>query len=40
LWDGGQYPALSALGMVMIVILVVISLIARAVGARYSIQQM
>jgi iron(III) transport system permease protein len=40
LWDGGQYPALSALGMVMIIILVVISLIARAVGARYSIQQM
>ena len=40
LWDGGQYPALSALGIVMIVILVAISLIARAVGARYSIQQM
>ena len=40
LWDGGQYPALSALGMVLIVILVAISLIARAVGARYSIQQM
>jgi iron(III) transport system permease protein len=39
LWDGGQYPALSALGMVMVLILVVISLIARAVGARYSIQQ-
>jgi iron(III) transport system permease protein len=39
LWDGGQYPALSALGMVMILILVVISLLARAVGARYSIQQ-
>jgi iron(III) transport system permease protein len=40
LWDGGQYPALSALGMVLIVILVVISLIARAIGGRYSIQQM
>jgi iron(III) transport system permease protein len=39
LWDGGQYPALSALGIVMVLILVVISLIARAVGARYSIQQ-
>lgn len=39
LWDGGQYPALSALGMVLIAILVVISLIARALGARYSIQQ-
>ena len=40
MWDGGQYPALCALGIVMIVILVLISLIARAVGARYSIQQM
>ena len=39
LWDGGQYPQLAALGMVMIAILIVISLIARAVGARYSIQQ-
>jgi len=40
LWDGGQYPQLAALGMVLIAILVTISLIARAVGARYSIQQM
>jgi iron(III) transport system permease protein len=40
LWDGGQYPQLAALGMVLIAILVVISLIARAIGARYSIQQM
>lgn len=40
LWDGGQYPQLAALGMVMIVILIAISLIARAVGARYAIQQM
>ncbi|MGH7825803.1 MAG: ABC transporter permease [Candidatus Binatia bacterium] len=39
LWDGGQYPQLSALGMVLITILVVISLIARAIGGRYSIQQ-
>jgi iron(III) transport system permease protein len=39
MWDGGQYPALCALGIVMIVILVLISLIARAIGARYSIQQ-
>ena len=40
LWDGGQYPQLSALGMVLIVILLAISLIARAIGGRYSIQQM
>jgi len=40
LWDGGQYPQLAALGVVLIIILVAISLIARAVGARYSIQQM
>jgi iron(III) transport system permease protein len=39
LWDGGQYPQLAALGMVMIAILIAISLIARAIGARYSIQQ-
>jgi iron(III) transport system permease protein len=40
LWDGGQYPQLSALGMVLVTILVTISLIARAVGAKYSVQQM
>jgi iron(III) transport system permease protein len=40
LWDGGQYPQLAALGMVLLAILVVISLVARAIGARYSIQQM
>lgn len=39
LWDGGQYPQLSALGMVLIGILVTISLIARMIGARYSVQQ-
>jgi len=40
LWDGGQYPQLSALGMVLVSILVTISLIARAIGAKYSVQQM
>jgi iron(III) transport system permease protein len=40
LWDGGAYPQLAALGMVLIAILVAISLAARAIGARYSIQQM
>ena len=39
MWDGGQYPQLCALGMVLVAILVVISLVARAIGARYSIQQ-
>lgn len=39
LWDGGQYPALAALGMVLVAILVAISLLARAIGARYSVQQ-
>jgi iron(III) transport system permease protein len=39
MWDGGQYPQLCALGMVLVAILVVISLIARAVGVHYSIQQ-
>jgi len=40
LWDGGQYPQLSALGMVLVTILVTISLIARAIGAKYTVQQM
>jgi iron(III) transport system permease protein len=39
LWDGGQYPQLSALGMVLVAILVAISLVARKLGARYSVQQ-
>jgi iron(III) transport system permease protein len=39
LWETGQYPQLSALGMVLVAILVAISLIARAIGARYSVQQ-
>lgn len=39
LWDGGQYPQLSALGMVLVAILVAISLAARKLGGRYSIQQ-
>jgi iron(III) transport system permease protein len=39
LWDGGQYPQLAALGMILVGILIVISLIARAIGARYSVQQ-
>lgn len=40
LWDGGQYPQLSALGMVLVVILVAISLVARKVGGSFSVQQM
>ena len=39
LWDGGQYPQLSALGMVLVAILLVISLLARKIGGRFSIQQ-
>ncbi|MBI2365717.1 MAG: iron ABC transporter permease [Deltaproteobacteria bacterium] len=39
LWDGGQYPQLAALGMVLVAILIAISLIARAIGAKYSVQQ-
>ena len=39
MWDGGQYPQLCALGVVLVAILVTISLVARAIGARYSIQQ-
>jgi iron(III) transport system permease protein len=39
LWETGQYPQLSALGMILVVILIAISLLARAVGGRFSIQQ-
>jgi len=39
LWDAGQYPELSALGMTLVVILVVISLAARWVGGKFSVQQ-
>jgi iron(III) transport system permease protein len=40
LWESGQYPQLSALGMVLVAILLAISLVARAIGGRFSVQQM
>ena len=39
LWETGQYPQLSALGMILVAILIAISLLARAIGGRFSIQQ-
>ena len=39
LWETGQYPQLSALGMILVGILRVISLMARAIGGKFSIQQ-
>lgn len=39
LWETGQYPQLSALGMVLVTILVVISLVARKIAGRFSVQQ-
>lgn len=39
LWDSGQYPQLCALGMLLITILVAISVAARKIGARFSVQQ-
>jgi iron(III) transport system permease protein len=39
LWDAGRYPELSALGMVLVVVLVTISLMARWAGAKLSVQQ-
>ncbi|HWP58891.1 MAG TPA: iron ABC transporter permease [Candidatus Acidoferrales bacterium] len=39
MWDGGQYPRLAALGMVLVAILVIISLIAKKIGGRYSVQE-
>ncbi len=39
LWDAGQYPELSALGMTLVIVLVAISLLARWVGGKFSVQQ-
>lgn len=39
LWDAGQYPELSALGMTLVVVLVAISLVARWIGGKFSVQQ-
>jgi ABC-type phosphate transport system permease subunit len=39
LWDAGQYPKLFALGMTLVVILVAISLLARWIGGKFSVQQ-
>jgi iron(III) transport system permease protein len=39
LWDAGQYPELSALGMTLVVILVGISLLARWIGGKFWVQQ-
>lgn len=40
LWDAGQYPELSALGMTLVVILVVVSLLARWIAGKFSVQQL
>jgi len=40
LWDAGQYPELSALGMTLVVILVAISLLARWIGTKFAVQQL
>ncbi len=40
LWDAGQYPELSALGMMLVVILVTISLLARWIGSKFAVQQL
>jgi iron(III) transport system permease protein len=39
LWDAGQYPELSALGMTLVIVLVAISLVARWIGGKFSVQQ-
>lgn len=38
LWDAGAIPELSALGMTLVVVLVAISLVARRIGANFSVQ--
>lgn len=40
LWDAGQYPELSALGMTLVVILAAISLLARWIGTKFAVQQL
>jgi iron(III) transport system permease protein len=39
LWEGGEYPALCALGMMMVAILVVLAFVANKVGARIGIKR-
>ena len=39
LWDSGQYPELSALGMSLVVVLLAISLVARWIGGKFTVQQ-
>ncbi len=39
LWEGGQYPTLCALGIMMIALLILLALIANKVGARIGIKR-
>ena len=39
LWEGGEYPALCALGFVMVLILVILAFIANKVGAKIGIKR-
>jgi len=39
LWDGGQYPELCALGIMMIALLVILAFVANAVGAKIGIKR-
>mgnify|MGYP003346206507 FL=1 len=39
LWENGQYVELSALGVLFILSLLILVLVARAVGRRYGIQE-
>jgi len=39
LWEGGQYPTLCALGMIMVVLLVVLAYVANKIGAKIGIKR-
>ncbi len=40
LWEGGQYPTLCALGMMMIAFLVILAFVANKVGAKIGVKRL
>ena len=39
LWEGGQYPTLCALGMIMVILLILLAYTANKIGAKIGIKR-
>ena len=39
LWEGGQYPTLCALGIIMVVLLILLAYTANKIGAKIGIKR-